>query len=266
MSMQSNAAPRQPQITLPWSEPVDLAHFALLLDIDGTLLDIAATPDGVIVPPSLLATLAELHHRTDGALALVSGRRIDNIDRLFYPLKLPAIGGHGAESRLAIGDDIQPNGFAAPDQTLKNEIMALAGHDPNLIYEDKVTSVALHYRRAPEQESFIRTHLAAIMAREPPGELDAIWGKFVVEVKPMLYNKGSAVAELMTQPPFADRTPLFIGDDTTDLSVFKVLQQLGGRGFSVGAQMAGAIGTFDTPLEVRNWLAHLCRGDGPDRK
>jgi trehalose 6-phosphate phosphatase len=260
--MQADAATCQPQPGQPWCEPIDLEHCALLLDVDGTIFDIAPTPDRVVVPPPLCATLGELHRRTGGALALVSGRRIDNLDHLFAPLRLPAIGGHGAESRVASENETQPNGVAVPGEALKRRVAALAGRDPGLIFEDKGTSVALHYRLAPEQEPFIGAQLAVIMAHEPPGEFDAIWGKLVVEVKPTIYNKGRAVAAMMTLAPFADRTPLFVGDDTTDLSVFHVLARLGGRGFAVGRPMAGAIGTFDSPQDVRNWLAGLCNRDG----
>lgn len=246
---------------LAWWEPLDLAHSALLLDVDGTILDIAPMPNQVIVPPPLLGTLAELHRRTDGALALVSGRRIDNLDLLFHPLRLPAIGGHGAESRRTRDGEIELNALAAPGRELKFRIAALARHNPDLIFEDKVSSIALHYRRAPEEEPFLRVQIAAIMAHEPPGEFDAIWGKSVVEIKPTVFSKGRAVAAIMLQPPFLDRKPVFVGDDTTDLSVFRILERVGGHGFAVGRPMAGAIGTFDSPQEVRNWLASLCACD-----
>lgn len=264
--MQTNAASRQVQSHQPWSEPIDLTRSALLLDVDGTILDIAATPDAVTVPASLRASLGDLHRLTGGALALVSGRRIENIDRLFAPLRLPAVGGHGAESRVSSTNPVEPNAVMTLGGTLKRQVEALSALDPQLIFEDKGTSVALHFRNAPQLEPFIRGQIASIMAEDPPEQFDAIWGKLVVEIKPTIFNKGRAVAALMMVSPFAERTPLFVGDDTTDLSVFKVLRRLGGRGFSVGQHMPGAVGIFDSPEQVRNWLARLSSAEGHDRQ
>jgi len=262
--MRSNTYPQVPRREEPTSEPVDLARTALLLDIDGTILDIALTPERVVVPASLRETLAELHRRTGGALALVSGRLIEDVDRLFAPLRLPAIGGHGAELRLTSTDAILANAVLAPSAALKRRLLALASLDSHLIYEDKGSSVAVHYRLAPQQEPFIKAQIAAMMAQEPAGQLDVIWGKLVVEIKPAAINKGIAVGALMKVPPFAGRTALFIGDDTTDLSVFEMLPSVGGRGFAVGRGMSGALGTFDSPRKVRSWLAALCGWPGDE--
>jgi trehalose 6-phosphate phosphatase len=132
--MQANTAPSP--LLQPRNELIDLALCALLLDVDGTILDIASEPDRVEVPPSLLVSLRALHARMGGALALVSGRRIANLDHLFAPLTLPAIGGHGAEWRPSRDAAVQPNSLAAPGEALKRRVVALASPDPNLIVED----------------------------------------------------------------------------------------------------------------------------------
>jgi trehalose 6-phosphate phosphatase len=260
--MQADADPQLLRFEPPWREPVDLERTALLLDVDGTVLDIAETPDSVVVPPALLDTLRELHARTNGALAFVSGRSIGNLDRLFAPLRLPAIGAHGMESRCSSTSDIVRADGTTLGAALRDRLAALAARDRGILVEDKGSSLALHYRLAPQQGPFLDRAVAAIVARERPGELEIIHGKSVVEVKPSTLNKGAAVAVLMRVPPFAQRMPLFVGDDTTDLTAFAELQRLGGRGFAVGHKVAGTAGTFATPREVRSWLASLCGRDG----
>jgi trehalose 6-phosphate phosphatase len=234
----------------------DLRECALLLDIDGTLLDIAPAPQEVWVPPALRQTLARLQVLTEGALALVSGRKLNDIDMLFAPLQLAAIGGHGAELRLAPG--AEPH-ICAPvlSTDLKRRLAMLAELAPGILVEDKGYSFALHYRLAPEQGPRLRAAIVAICGEAPPDSVNILPGKFVFEVKPAGVNKALAVSELMRYPPFADRHPIFIGDDTTDEPVFGVMPQFGGLGFSVGRVVAGTDGHFDTPGDVRTWLARI---------
>jgi trehalose 6-phosphate phosphatase len=241
--------------------PIDIAKVAILLDVDGTILDVAATPQGVVVPASLVRTLGELHARTDGALALVSGRLIENLDDLFVPLKLPCVGGHGVEWRISGGAPIQRR-YAELSLFLKERVTAGVAADPRIIVEDKGSSLAVHYRLAPELGPLIKNKIAAILDRAPVENLEMLYGKAVIEIKPTSFNKGVAVCELMKSPPFAQRTPLFIGDDVTDESVFAVLPALGGFGYSVGREVAGVEGTFGGPQEVRDWLTGLCGRDG----
>jgi trehalose 6-phosphate phosphatase len=233
-----------------------MKHTALLLDVDGTLLDIAATPTRVVVSPKLRSTLSDLLAKSGGAVALVSGRTIDTLDQLFAPLKAPAIGGHGAEMRLSAseGASKRPISISA---ALRRRVHALADIDPRLLVEDKLHSVAVHYRLALQREAFLKHEVANIVAAESPGDVEILLGKAVIEIKPKEFNKGLAVSDLMTYPPFAGRTPLFIGDDTTDEAVFRVLPDLAGRGYSVGRTMAGADGTFASPQDVRSWLRRL---------
>jgi trehalose 6-phosphate phosphatase len=120
----------------------------------------------------------------------------------------------------------------------------------------------VHYRLAPELGPLIKNRIAAILDRVTAEKLEILCGKAVVEIKPKGFNKGTAVCELLQNPPFAHRTPLFVGDDVTDESVFAVLPALGGFGYSVGREVAGVERTFDSPRDVRDWLTGLCRIDG----
>jgi trehalose 6-phosphate phosphatase len=239
---------------------IDIARIAMLLDVDGTILDVAETPESVVVPASLIRTLGELHARTGGSLALVSGRLIENLDDLFFPLELPSIGGHGVEMRISRSAQVHRRKVAL-SPSIKKQLAAAAAVDPRIILEDKSSSIALHYRLAPEQMHLIKNKIAGILDRIPEENLELLCCKEAIEVKPRSFNKGVAVRELLKHPPFAQQTPLFIGDDITDESVFAVLPGLGGFGFSVGREVPRIEGIFDRPQDVRNWLTGLCRGD-----
>lgn len=229
----------------------------MLLDVDGTLIEIAATPQEVHVPPSLKQTLGLLRDRLSGALCLVSGRPMADLDVLFEPLRLPLIGGHGAENRLT-PEGLVARAKAAPlDRELKRRLLAIATDTPGIIAENKEYSLALHYRLAPEQEKFVHSAITRICAEWPPDTVEILPGKSVFEVKPRAFNKGSAVRALMQHAPFHGRRPIFIGDDVTDESVFAVLPEFDGLGFSVGRELKGAQGYFATPREVRHWLYEL---------
>ena len=232
---------------------------ALLLDVDGTLVDIAPTPVDVVVPPALLSVLAALTERANGAVALVSGRTVETIDRLFAPLVTSAIGGHGAEMRIADGAAVLQRPFLL-NGALKEKLHRLAETDSRIIVEDKTHSMALHYRLAPEHEALLKDGVNEIVADD--GDIEVLAGKSVIDVKSKLFSKGSAVTELMACEPFAGRTPIFIGDDTTDESVFAVLPELGGIGYSVGRSIEGASGTFGSPRDVRDWLTEIARQNG----
>jgi trehalose 6-phosphate phosphatase len=242
-------------------DTIDLAQVAILLDVDGTILDVAATPQGVVVPASLVRALDELHARTNGALALVSGRLIENLDRLFVPLKLPCVGGHGVESRISGGAPIQRRRVEL-SPPLKTQVTAAVTVDPRIIIEDKGSSLAVHYRLTPELGPLVKNKIAAILDRTPGERLEMLCGKAVIEIKPPSFNKGVAVCELMKSAPFAQRIPLFVGDDVTDESVFAVMPALGGFGYSVGREAAGVAGIFGGPQDVRDWLAGLCDRGG----
>jgi trehalose 6-phosphate phosphatase len=234
--------------------PVD-KNSALFLDIDGTLLDLARTPETVAVPEGLLAALKTLHIALGGALAFVSGRSLAAIDRLFAPLALPAIGCHGVEVRGASGEVYT---LAAPMSAPVREFMQnLAGSHPGTLLEDKVYTLALHYRLAPEAlpalEAAFKDHHALFETEK----VTLQQGKAVIEAKPLGIDKGVGVRALLREPPFRGRVPVFGGDDTTDMDAFQILPELGGKSFSVGRRFDGVDYHFPSPLAVREWLTQL---------
>lgn len=234
----------------------DLRKCAILLDIDGTILDLAPSPQQVWVPPGLRQTLARLDELTGGALALVSGRSLHDIDLIFSPLELAAIGGHGAELRATAG--AEPLMRAKPlSVALKRKLAAVSELGPGILAEDKGYSLALHYRLMPDKGDAVRAAVDKICAELPQNSADILPGKLVVEIKAAGVNKANAVCELMTCAPFAGRNPIFIGDDTTDEPVFGVISQFGGLGFSVGRIAPDVNGHFEKPESVRAWLAHI---------
>jgi trehalose 6-phosphate phosphatase len=230
---------------------------ALLLDIDGTLLDLARTPREVWVPPGLAATLHALHDRTKGALALVSGRSLNDIDLIFAPDRFPGVGGHGAEMRLST--DAEAVAAHAPplDKELKRRLAAIARLSPGILLEDKGYSLALHYRLAPHAEKAIYEAVSLIRADLPNAAIEILPGKCVCEIKQAGFDKASGIRELMTHAPFRGRRPIFIGDDVTDESAFAVMPDLGGMAFSVGRHAVGVAGHFEEPSSVRAWLKRL---------
>src|ERR1700733_14459168 len=234
-----------------------LSQTAVLLDIDGTLLDLAPTPREVWVPPGLAETLKRLHEKTSGALALVSGRSLNDIDLIFAPEQFPAVGGHGAEMRLA--SDSEAVAVHAPpmDKELKRRLAAIAKLSPGILLEDKGYSLALHYRLAPHAEKAIYEAVSLIRADLPNAPIEGLPGKWVCEIKHSGFNKATGALELMTHDPFKGRLPIFIGDDVTDESVFAIMPDLGGLAFSVGRHANGVAGHFDEPSEVRAWLKRL---------
>jgi trehalose 6-phosphate phosphatase len=238
----------------------DLRKCAILLDIDGTILDLAPAPQQVWVPPGLRQTLARLDELTGGAVALVSGRSLHDIDLIFSPLELAAIGGHGAELRTVPGGEPQIRAKPLPT-ALKRKLAALSELGPGILIEDKGYSLALHYRLAPDKAEAVRAAVERICTENPQDAIEILPGKLVVEIKAAGINKATAVCELMTYPPFSRRNPIFIGDDFTDEPVFGVISQFGGLGFSVGHVAPEVTGHFDRPESVRVWLARIANQD-----
>src|SRR5215467_8145238 len=234
-----------------------LAETALLLDIDGTLLDLAPTPREVWVPPDLMDNLNRLLQRTSGALALVSGRSLNDIDLIFAPEQFPAVGGHGAEMRLAIDGEAVATHAPPMDKELKRRLAAIARLSPGILLEDKGYSLALHYRLAPHAEKAIYEAVALIKADLPHAPIEVLPGKCVCEIKHAGFTKASGVRELMAHEPFKGRRPLFIGDDVTDETVFAIMPDFDGLAFSVGLRAQGVAGHFDAPSDVREFLARL---------
>ena len=207
-------------VPVPRSLVPHLSETAILLDIDGTLLDLAPTPREVWVPPGLAKTLNRLLERTDGALALVSGRSLNDIDLIFAPDQFPAVGGHGAEMRIEPDSESVASHAPPMDKELKRRLAAIAQLSPGILLEDKGYSLALHYRLAPHAEKAIYAAVSLIRADLPNAPIEVLPGKCVCEIKHSGFTKATGVLELMTHEPFKGRRPLFIGDDVTDESVF----------------------------------------------
>jgi trehalose 6-phosphate phosphatase len=244
-------------VPVPRSLVPHLSETAILLDIDGTLLDLAPTPREVWVPPGLAKTLNRLLARTNGALALVSGRSLNDIDLIFAPEQFPAVGGHGAELRIGTDNEAVASHAPPMDKELKRRLAAIARLSPGILLEDKGYSLALHYRLAPHAEKAIYAAVSLIRADLPNAPIEVLPGKCVCEIKHSGFTKATGVHELMTHEPFRGRRPLFIGDDVTDESVFAIMPDLDGLAFSVGRRAKGVAGHFDSPGDVREFLAHL---------
>jgi len=246
-----------PALPAPQVSEFSFARDAYLLDIDGTLLDIAPTPDSVRVPATLKASLTILQQSADGALALVSGRPLSAIDRLFTPLSLAAIGCHGAEWRKKAGGHTEVRA-ARLSQNLRSALLAAVSDLPEIRIEDKGYTLAFHYRGAPTRKTVLEQRLATLI--EPlQSEFCLLHGKAVFEVKSCAFDKGEAIAALMNVPPFAGRRPVFAGDDHTDEYALTVVGGLGGVGISVGRRLPGANRMLPAPYALRSWLGHLAR-------
>jgi trehalose 6-phosphate phosphatase len=261
MPLQEDASPDEEAspdaVPVPHSLLPQLSETAILLDIDGTLLDLAPTPREVWVPPGLSKTLNRLLIRTSGALALVSGRSLNDIDLIFAPEQFPGVGGHGAEMRVTADGEAAATHAPPMDRELKRRLAAIAKLSPGILLEDKGYSLALHYRLAPHAEKAIYEAVSLIRADLPNAPIEVLPGKCVCEIKHSGFTKATGVLELMTHEPFKGRRPIFIGDDVTDESVFAIMPDLKGLAFSVGRRAKGVAGHFDEPSDVRAWLAHL---------
>ncbi|MFW2404784.1 MAG: trehalose-phosphatase [Gammaproteobacteria bacterium] len=232
---------------------------ALFLDFDGTLVHIVDRPDLTHVPESLLATLSDVHAALGGALALVTGRSIADLDKLTDPLQLPAAGVHGLEYRDGSGPVHAVTTRSFPDWA-REELTQLAESADGLLTEDKGHGMAIHFRLAPDREEPVRAAVRRIAARLGP---DFVMqnGKMVFELRPACATKGTAVARFMEAPPYAGRQPVFVGDDVTDEDAFKVVNEMGGISIKVGRidEESAARFELEDVSAVRNWLAPLSR-------
>jgi trehalose 6-phosphate phosphatase len=233
------------------------AEIALFLDVDGTLLEIEREPGDVHVSERLCRSLERLQSATGGALALVSGRSLDQLDRLFSPLRLSAAGLHGLERRN-VGVKIET---AAPDpaafQRARRRLAEFADAHEGVLLEDKGLTLALHYRKAPEAAGAAVAAAEAAVA-ESEGALVLLHGKMVCELKPPGIDKGRAIAAFLDEPPFAGRLPVFAGDDVTDEAGFETINQQGGVSIRIGDSRptAAAYGCPNVAA-MQTWLLEL---------
>lgn len=237
--------------------PGDPNTWALFLDLDGTLIDIAAAPDAVRVPADLGPLLGLISRRLNGAVAIVTGRLLSDLDALVAPLRLPAAGLHGMEWR-ASGDGEVVVAQAETVDAIRGAVAEIANAHPGVVLEDKGKALALHYRNAPEQKEWLAEQIAILLASHPG--LKAMPGKMVLEIKPAGVSKYTAVRQLMRSPPFLGRVPVFVGDDVTDQDGFRAALEAGGLAVAVAERPdEQASLTLAAPLAVRDWLARLAR-------
>lgn len=239
----------------PYGVPLPGVPPAVFLDFDGTVVDFAATPDGVVVDAALRRLVKRLAAALDGALAIVSGRSIAALDRLFAPLALPAAGSHGAERRPALGAVRRVAVDPGVLEPLRAELAELVRLHPPLLLEDKGAALALHFRRAPQLGPLVRAAFRSLQPRFQPA-FECIEGDAVVEIRPAGASKAHAVEAFLREAPFKGRLPVFIGDDRTDLDGFAAVRARGGMAISVGPRVSAAY-HLPGPPEVRQWLAAL---------
>lgn len=206
---------------------------ALFLDVDGTLLEIAATPDAVRVPRALRDTLQSVAGHEGGALALISGRTIRELDRLFAPCVFPAAGQHGLERRDAQGKLMRPHVDTELLRPARETLSRIGARHMGLLLEDKGSALAMHYRSAPQLALMVHAEMVKL-AKPLESQFVLRKGKFVLELAPAGYSKRTAIEAFMTEAPFAGRVPVFVGDDVTDEDGFAAVNALGGHSIRVG--------------------------------
>jgi len=224
---------------------------ALFLDFDGTLVELAPEPHSVLVPAQLLSLLQAVQQASEGALAVVSGRPLAQIDAYLAPLTLASAGVHGLERRDAQGRVTE---LPAPDTTrLMERLNSLVARHQGLLLEPKRGALALHYRQAPHLEQACIEAMHHAVTRVPG--FSVLRGKMVVEAKATIAGKGDAIAAFMLQAPFAGRRPVFIGDDITDEAGFAWVQTAGaGIGIKIGSGPSQALNRLDSPQQLHQWL------------
>ena len=233
--------------------PLDPNRTAIFLDVDGTLLEIVNDPASVVAEPHLVELLVSIESRLNGALALVSGRTLDEIDRIFSPARFTAAGAHGTEMRLPSGD--VESAIAKPlPRSATTALESFTTANPGLLVEIKDSGAALHYRQAPDYEAVARQLVESLLV-ELGDEYRLIGGKMVFEIAPRCRDKGVAIRNFMADPVFAGREPVFLGDDVTDEDGFAVINDLGGISVRVGdARDTAALYSMPDTVSVLGWL------------
>jgi trehalose 6-phosphate phosphatase len=226
----------------------DERGWAVFLDVDGTILEIAETPQAVFVPETLKRLLSELCARLDGALALVSGRSIADLDRLFEPLRFCAAGLHGCERRESSGCVTRTAIDVRSLDHARAQLSQLVLKYPELLLEDKGAALALHFRRMPQLQSVVYATCTKVVAELGP-QFTLQPGKCVLEIRPGVCSKGAAIEDFMQQTPFRGRTPVFVGDDFTDEDGFAFVNRCSGLSIRVGRPIA----TF-----ASYWIEEVC--------
>lgn len=232
------------------------SNLALFLDVDGTLLDIEDHPADVCADQTLVALLERLSKGLDGALSLISGRSVADIDRIFAPARFATAGGHGAELRVHPDDTVSSAKWSLPASILER-MREFAADSPGLLLEEKRGGISLHYRRAPELEEQCTTFVQSLLP-EINQDFRLIAGKMVFEFAPKEHHKGAAISEMMQRDPFTRRRAVFVGDDVTDEDGFRAVNGLGGITIRVGGSQ-GSEAEYSLPdvAAVHRWLESI---------
>jgi len=232
------------------------ADWCLVLDIDGTLLEHIDRPDQVVVDSALRNLIARLVKLLGGALALISGRAIEDVERRFAPLAVPVAGLHGVEHRDFHGVIRRHHMDEDALRSARAHLQQTAAQHPGLFFEDKGLNLAMHYRTAPEAAPIAEAAIRAV-ARDLCLRFEIQKGKMVWEVKPSGYDKGTAIEEYLDDTPFTGRTPVFVGDDLTDEVGFELVNGRGGHSIKVGPGKTRARWRLKDALAVRAFLLAL---------
>jgi len=244
----------------PLVPPAPDPSWAYFFDIDGTLSELAATPGRARLAPSLRDRLGALRARCGGAVAVVSGRALRDIDVIFDGMLLPAAGQHGAERRDATGRIAQLPVERGCLDDAHAALTRLVARHPGLLLEDKGHSLALHYRAAPRAAGLAHRSMHALQRRLCKG-FQVQSGKRLVELVPAGIDKGRAIRAFLQEPPFAGRLPVFLGDDVSDEPAFAAVDVLGGHSVKVGPGPSAARWRLASVTAVSEWLSRPLPGE-----
>jgi trehalose 6-phosphate phosphatase len=234
------------------SPPPPSLDWSLFLDVDGTLVELTDTPSQTTADPEIIALLREMTLRLGGAVALVSGRKIETLDRLFAPLRLPAAGLHGVERRRYDGSIQGPHFVDTRLDRIRPALAELVAANPGALLEDKDQTIAVHYRLAPQIGELLRQAIVAI-CKPLENDYHIQGGNMMFEIKPRGLSKATAIGAFMKETPFSGRRPVFVGDDLTDQDGFAVAESQGGLSIAVGERVQGQFYLPDV-TSVRAWL------------
>ncbi|WP_158284797.1 trehalose-phosphatase [Oricola cellulosilytica] len=236
---------------------LDCGQAAFFFDFDGVLAPIVDDPLGVSVSPIIRQGLRDIHNRAGGAVAIISGRELAQIDRFLAPLELPAAGIHGAERRRPDGRFEHDEIDAAILKHAGERVMAFTSRHEGTLAETKNASVAVHFRKRPDLEAAAQEFMRDLVAELGHGKL--VSGKMVVELKFSDRTKGDAILHFMEADPFSGRRPVFFGDDITDEDGFQIVNSMDGISVKVGSGETRARYRLDDTSAVESWFTTVCR-------
>lgn len=234
------------------------SNWALFLDVDGTLLDLAEHPDNVKLPGGLIESLSVIQNTKCIPIALISGRPINLLDRLFAPLRLPIAGQHGAERRPVDGQIVRYQIRNLAFSNVRRDLRRIERGNAGLFLEDKGLTLALHYRNAPHLQAEVE-NLVKGMIQDLGDDFILVSGNMVLEIRPVGRDKGVAIAEFMGEKPFSGKIPVFIGDDATDEDGFVRVNKLRGHSIKVGGGSTAARWRLSDVTCVQDWLNQYAR-------